>query len=69
MAYRPIFASPHVASLAVSSVVARVPVGMTGLAFVIYVQHRTGSFGAAGLAEVRSEPGGDGAFAITLPLA
>jgi MFS family permease len=49
MAYRRIFASPHVLALAVSSVVARLPVGMTGLAFVIYVQHRTGSFGAAGL--------------------
>ncbi|HET8565042.1 MAG TPA: MFS transporter [Solirubrobacterales bacterium] len=58
MAYRRIFASPHVATLAISSVVARVPVGMTGLAFVIYVQHRTGSFGAAGLAA--------GAFTIGL---
>jgi MFS family permease len=49
MAYRRIFTSPHVLSLAVSSVVARLPVGMTALAFVIFVHDHTGSFGAAGL--------------------
>lgn len=49
MVYRRIFASPHVLALAVSSVVARLPVGMTALAFVIFVHDHTGSFGAAGL--------------------
>jgi MFS family permease len=48
MAYRRIFASPHVLALTIASVAARVPVGMTGVAFVIYVHDRTGSFGAAG---------------------
>jgi len=49
MAYRRILATPHVLALAVSSVVARLPVGMTALAFVIFVHDHTGSFGAAGL--------------------
>jgi len=49
MAYRRILATPHVLSLAASSVVARLPVGMTALAFVIFVHNHTGSFGAAGL--------------------
>lgn len=49
MAYRRVLATPHVLALAVSSVVARLPVGMTTLAFVIFVHDHTGSFGAAGL--------------------
>ena len=48
MAYRRIFATPQVLQLTIASVVARLPVGMTGVAFVIYVHDRTGSFGAAG---------------------
>jgi MFS family permease len=48
MAYRRILAAPHVLQLTIASVVARLPVGMTGVAFVIYVHDRTGSFGAAG---------------------
>jgi len=48
MAYRRIFATPHVLPLTIASVVARLQVGMTGVAFVIYVHDRTGSFGAAG---------------------
>ena len=48
MAYRRILATPHVLQLTIASVVARLPVGMTGIAFVIYVHERTGSFGAAG---------------------
>jgi MFS family permease len=48
MAYRRILSAPHVLQLTIASVVARLPVGMTGVAFVIYVHERTGSFGAAG---------------------
>jgi MFS family permease len=48
MAYRRIFAAPHVLQLTIASVVARLPTGMTGVALVIYVHDRTGSFGAAG---------------------
>lgn len=48
MAYRRIFATPHVLSLAAASVVARMPVGMVGIGLVIFVHARTGSFGAAG---------------------
>lgn len=50
MAYRRVFATPHVLSLAAASVVARLPVGMVAVALVIYVHDRTGSFGAAGAA-------------------
>lgn len=50
MAYRRIFATPHVLSLAAASVVARLPVGMVGIGLVIFVHARTGSFGAAGAA-------------------
>lgn len=50
MAYRRILASPHVLSLSLASVVARLPVGMGGIAIVIYLHEQTGSFGAAGLA-------------------
>jgi MFS family permease len=60
MAYRRILASPYVLPLTVASVVARLPVTMTGLAFVIYVHDRSGSFGAAGAAA--------GAFTIGLAL-
>jgi len=60
MAYRRILASPHVLALTVASVVARLPVGMTGVAFVIYIHDRTDSFGAAGAAA--------GAFTIGLAL-
>jgi MFS family permease len=49
MAYRRILTSPHVFPLALSSVVARLPAGMTALAFVIFVHEHTGSFGSAGL--------------------
>lgn len=49
MAYRRILATPHVLALAASSVVARLPMGMTALAFVIFVHNHTGSFAAAGL--------------------
>lgn len=50
MAYRRILASPHVLPLALASVVARLPVGMGGIAIVVYLHEQTGSFGAAGLA-------------------
>ncbi|HET7416223.1 MAG TPA: MFS transporter [Solirubrobacterales bacterium] len=64
MAYRRIFSTPHVLALTISSVVARLPTGMSGLAFVIYVHHQTGSFGAAGLAAGANTIG----LAATAPL-
>ncbi len=45
---RVVFA-PQVAPLALASVVARMPFGMGGVAMVIFVHARTGSFGIAGL--------------------
>lgn len=64
MAYRRIFAAPHVLQLTIASVVARVPVGMTGVALVIYVHDRTGSFGVAGLVAGASTIG----LAMTAPV-
>jgi MFS family permease len=64
MAYRRIFASPHVLQLTIASVVARLPVGMTGVALVIYVHDRTGSFGAAGAVAGASTVG----LALTAPV-
>jgi len=60
MAYRRILARPHVLALSLSSVVARLPVGMGAVALVIFVHDRTGSYGAAGAAA--------GAFTIGLGL-
>ncbi|HTT95844.1 MAG TPA: MFS transporter [Solirubrobacterales bacterium] len=41
--------APQVGSLATASIVGRLPFGMCGVAFVIFVHARTGSFGVAGL--------------------
>jgi len=64
MPYRRILASPHVLQLTIASVVARLPVGMTGVALVIYVHDRTGSFGAAGAVAGASTIG----LALTAPV-
>jgi MFS family permease len=64
MAYRRIFAAPRVLQLTVASVVARVPVGMTGVALIIYVHERTGSFGSAGVVAGASTIG----LALTAPV-
>ena len=64
MAYRRILATPHVLQLTIASVVARLPVGMTGVALVIYVHDRTGSFGAAGAVAGASTIG----LALTAPV-
>jgi MFS family permease len=44
-----VLTAPQVAGLAAASVVARMPFGMGGVALVIFVHARTGSFGIAGL--------------------
>jgi MFS family permease len=44
-----VISAPQVRTLAAASVLARMPFGMVGVALVIYVQARTGSFGIAGL--------------------
>lgn len=48
--YRRVLRAPHVATLYASSVVARLPVGANGLAIVLFMRERTGSFAAAGAA-------------------
>jgi len=49
-AYRRVLGAPGVLTLAISSVLARLPVGMAALGLVLYVRHETGSFAAAGAA-------------------
>jgi MFS family permease len=41
--------APQVGAIATASVIGRLPIGMSGVAFVIFVHSRTGSFGVAGL--------------------
>jgi len=45
-----VLGAPGVLTLAISSVLARLPVGMAALGLVLYVRHETGSFAAAGAA-------------------
>src|SRR5690349_13774140 len=49
-AYRRVLGAPGVLALAVSSVLARLPVGMAAIGLVLYVRQETGSFAAAGAA-------------------
>jgi MFS family permease len=51
-------------ALALSSVVARMPTGMAAIALVLYVQHVTGSFAAAGAATAAFTVG----FGLTAPI-
>ena len=48
-AYRRVLAAPHVLPLMLTSVLARLPVGMIALVLVIYVHGATDSFAAAGI--------------------
>ena len=48
-AYRAVFAAPRVRTLTFFSVLARVPTGMGGVAIILFVHSRTGSFGEAGI--------------------
>lgn len=48
--YRRVLAAPHVGMLFASSVAARLPMGVNGLAIVLFVREQTGSFAAAGAA-------------------
>ncbi|MGD9735277.1 MAG: MFS transporter [Solirubrobacterales bacterium] len=47
-AYRRVLGLPGVPPLAISSVLARLPVGMAAIGLVLYVRHETSSFAAAG---------------------
>jgi len=46
--YRAILAAPHVPGLVGSMLLARLPVGLNGLAIVLYLREQTGSFAIAG---------------------
>src|ERR1700754_687155 len=48
--YLEILRTPHVARLFAASLLARLPMGINGLAIVLLVKAETGSFGAAGAA-------------------
>jgi predicted hydrolase (HD superfamily) len=56
--YGRVFRAPHVAALWGASTIARLPIGINGLAIVLAVRHATGSFAVAGAAA--------GAYALTL---
>ena len=47
--YARVLRAPHVRALVVSSVLARMPIGMVSLALVLYVDQLTGSFASAGV--------------------
>jgi MFS family permease len=59
--YGRVLRAPHVGGLWVAATVARLPIGINGLALVLAVRHTTGSFGIAGAAT--------GAYALTLGVA
>jgi MFS family permease len=46
--YRAILSAPHVRGLVFSMLLARLPVGLNGLAIVLYMREQTGSFAIAG---------------------
>src|SRR5918995_5608804 len=46
--YRALFQVPHVRRLVLSGLLARLPMGMVGLALLLLVRERGGSYGAAG---------------------
>jgi MFS family permease len=46
--YRRVLDAPHVRGLVLSSVLARIPLGIAAIALVLFVQHATGSYGVAG---------------------
>lgn len=48
--YRRVLGAPGVLPLAIASVLARLPIGMSAIGLVLYVRHETGSFAAAGIA-------------------
>lgn len=58
--YRRVLAAPHVGALWAASALARLPIGINGLAIVLAMRHETGSFAAAGAAA--------GAFAAAIGL-
>jgi len=48
--YRRVLGAPHVGAIWFATTIARLPIGINGLAFVLAIRHETGSYGTAGLA-------------------
>ena len=46
--YRELFLLPHVRAVLTASIGARMPIGIAGLAILLFVQARSGSFAVAG---------------------
>ncbi len=46
--YRRLFREPHLAEVLLASVIGRIPMGVAGLAILLFVQHKSGSFAQAG---------------------
>jgi MFS family permease len=47
--YREVLREPHVAALVVATLLARFPIGINGLALILYLREATGSFAVAGI--------------------
>jgi MFS family permease len=48
--YRDLFGVPHLRNTVTASIIGRLPIGIAGLAILLLVQHRSGSFALAGAA-------------------
>jgi MFS family permease len=59
-AYGRVLRAPHVASLVVSSVVARLPLGINSVAILLFVREQTGSLASAGLVQAAFAVGSGG---------
>ena len=46
--YRSLLGAPHVAVMTASALLARLPLGIIGLALVLFVREETGSYASAG---------------------
>ncbi len=47
--YAEVLRVPHVAPLIAATLIARFPIGINGLALILYLRHATGSFAVAGV--------------------
>src|SRR4051794_3092378 len=56
--YARILRTPHVASLLVAALVARLPIGIDSIAIVLFLRERTGSYAAAGIVSAAFALGG-----------
>src|SRR3954471_7559401 len=56
--YARILGTPHVSSLLVAALIARLPIGIDSIAIVLFLRQRTGSYAAAGIVSAAFALGG-----------